>query len=247
MIQYLFPLLLGAGAASAAPFCSSDDPTLLWRSCDGNARLEVKLLPEDVGPTPAKDLDVTGAYTATDQREDGSPKPVGLFIRRGEIVSREYVRFDGVLTVSPTGQPRIHYRRNVQPFDKGVFDLEDSSQRSGLLEQISAARFDILQSHLLIIDGKVDTAAVAGAPAFRRRILFQLGDQKFGLFDSSPRRLTLHEAAIEVAEKFQPTMALNLDMGSYDFCRKGTTECGALSAEATDKLSNIIRFHNSGD
>ncbi len=247
MIRYLIPLLLGAGVAGAEPLCNSEDETLIWSSCDGKARLEVLLLPEDMGPTPQNALDVTGAYTATDKRSSGLPKPVGLFIRKGTIVSREYVRFDGVLTISSTGVPRLHNRRAVRPYDKGVFDLDDSEQRRALLTLVSKGRGDILQSHLLIIDGEVDTAPVAGAPAFRRRILFQTRHGGFGLYDSSPRALTLDEAAREVAVRFSPDMALNLDMGSYDFCRRGARLCGTLGPQSTGKLSNLLRFRAAPD
>ncbi len=241
MIQYLFPLILGVGATQAAAngLCAVQDDELIFTSCAGGA-IELRLLPEDAGPTPENALDVTGAYTATDKRDGDRPKPVGLFVRGGEVISREYVRFDGVLTVSD-GAPVLHHRRRVA-FDGRLFDLEDQADRAAFLRAVADGRSDLLQSHLLIVDGKVDTAPIDSAPRFRRRILFQMADGKFGVYDSSPRMLTLHEATEEVAARFAPQMALNLDMGSYDFCRAGVRLCGAMGPQKIGKLSNLMRF-----
>ena len=198
------------------------------------------MLPEQAGPTPVGALDVTGAYTATDKRDDGKPKPVGLFARGGEVVSREYVRFDGVLTITE-GAPMLHHRRRVM-FGGQRFDLESMSNRARFLAQAAETGAAVMQSHLLIVDGQVDTAPIDGAPRFRRRILFQMADGGFGVYDSSPRALTLNEATEEVAARYGPEMALNLDMGSYDFCSRGEALCGALGLQATGKLSNLLRF-----
>ena len=215
------------------------DEGVLFYSCTPKA--ELLLLPEDAGaPSLAPDqLLITGGYTATDKREGDRPKPVGLFSSEGRIASREYVRFDGVLTIVD-GEPKLHYRRRVDVNGRR-FDLEDRSDRSAFLEAAEASTASLLQSHLLIIDGAVDTAPVSGAPVFRRRILFQK-NEAVGVWDSGDAALTLDEAAREVAARFAPDMALNLDMGSYDFCRKGPENCGALSYAQTGKLSNMLRL-----
>lgn len=229
------------GDAAAEICAKTDQPTLLWSSCDGAYAASLRLLPEDAGVTPEGALDVTGAYTATDRREGGRPKPVGLMVRAGTVISREYVRFDGVLAIDGEGGAAVGYRRRF-PFGDDVYDLEDRERRAALLEAVAASGGSLMQSHLLIIDGAVDAAPIDGAPRFRRRILMQDETGALGLFDSSPRALTLNEAAEEVAEVFAPAMALNLDMGSYDFCRRGGDLCGALSYGQTGKLSNLLRF-----
>ena len=241
MIRFLFPLMVGAWATGAASngLCALQDDSLIFTSCDGGG-VEIRLLPEDADVTPAGALDVTGAYTATDKRDEDRPKPVGLFVRGGEVVSREYVRFDGVLMVAD-GTPSLHHRRRVL-FDGVRYDLEKSADRASFLSRAADAGAGVMQSHLLIVDGEVDTAPIDGALRFRRRILFQMKDGRFGLYDSSPRALTLHEATEEIAAKVAPEMALNLDMGSYDFCSRGEALCGALGRQATAKLSNILRF-----
>ena len=234
-----FLIVCACASGAAAGLCDRAAPGLIYAACDG-ARGELRLLPEDAGPTPQGALDLTGAYTATDLRADGRPKPVGLFVRGGEIISREYVRFDGVLTIE-NASPQLHYRRAVRLADQ-IYDLEKPAERAAFLDAAADAGAAVMQSHLLIIDGEVDTAPIDGAPRFRRRILFETADGEIGVYDTSPRAVTLDEAAREVAETFSPSMALNLDMGSYDFCRRGGELCGALAPAQTAKLSNLLRL-----
>ena len=244
MIGRLAGVVLGIGVAASAEAGVCDAPdasTLLWSDCDGASTARLVLLPEDASVTPSDAIDVTGAYTATDKREGGRPKPVGLFVRSGDVVSREYVRFDGLLVIDAAGEATLGYRRRAR-FGGDIFDLEDKEARKAFIDAVAARGGSLLQSHLLIVEGAVDTAPVAGAPRFRRRILMQDEDGSLGLYDSTPRALTLNEAANEVARLFSPAMALNLDMGSYDFCRQGETLCGALRYDETGKLSNLLRF-----
>lgn len=240
LLAAAFCALCGPAAACDAP--AADD--LLYFSCAPEAALLV--LPEDAGaPTTSPDaLTVTGGYTAVDRREDQKPKPVGLFARDGEIFSREYVRFDGVLVVEG-GALALHHRRRVRLAGR-LWDLDRPEERRGFLDAAAASRASLLQSHLLIIDGAVDTAPIADAPVFRRRILFQRADGGIGVWDSGRRAMTLHQAALEAHRLFAPRMAINLDMGSYDFCQRGEALCGALSYAQTGKLSNMIRLTDGG-
>ena len=241
MIRWLFPALLFASGAGAGDLCDREIPGLIYAACGGAARAELLLLPEDSGPTPQGALDVTGAYTATDRRGAGLPKPVGLFVRRGEVVSREYVRFDGVLTVTADGRPAIHYRRAVR-WAGETYDLERPERRAALIRAVAQAGGGLMQSHLLIIDGRVDTSAVANAPIFRRRMLFQTEAGDIGVHETSPEAMTLDRAARTLATRHAPAMALNLDMGGYNFCRRGPSLCGPLTPEQTGKLSNLLRL-----
>lgn len=229
------------GGAAHAALCDSADHDLIYAACDGAARIQALLLPEDMSPTPDSALDVTGAYTASDKRGEGLPKPVGLFVRDGEAISREFVRFDGVLVISADDTPEIHLRSRVG-LGGERFNLNETDARAAFLKAVSGAGADVMQSHLLIIDGVADVADQSGAPMFRRRILFQMENGDIGVFDSSPRALTLHDATEEVAARFAPAMALNLDMGSYDFCRRGEALCGALTGDGRVKLSNLLRL-----
>lgn len=251
MILHFLLLIAGvvlAPPAVSAPLCAKErGADLIWADCSGAARLELLLLPEDAGLTPEGALDVTGGYTATDRRAEGKPKPVGLFVRGGDIVSREYARFDGVLLIDQAGAPRIFHRRRAMIGGRS-HDLDDPAARFAFLAAVATDGAALLQSHLLIVDGEVDAFDRDGAaPRFRRRILFQTGEGGMAIYDSSPRALTLAEAAAEVKARYAPAMALNLDMGSYDFCSRGGARCGLLSYGDAAKLSNIIRFWNGGE
>jgi hypothetical protein len=56
--------------------------------------------------------------------------------------------------------------------------------------------------------------------------------------------MTLHAAAEHLAAELAPKMALNLDMGSYDFCRSAVSgtevSCGIRGVSDTEKLSNLL-------
>ena len=116
MIQYLFPLILGGAATEAAAngLCAVQDDELIYTNCAGGA-VELRLLPEDAGPTPEGALDVTGAYTATDKRDEGRPKPVGLFVRGGEVrLSQVFVNLINNAADAMAGQAERHIRIAIE-------------------------------------------------------------------------------------------------------------------------------------
>ena len=98
------------------------------------------------------------------------------------------------------------------------------------------------QSHLLIVDGQIDVRPQEDAPAFVRRMLFT-DPEGFGVYQTRWPE-TLHDAARRLARAVAPRMALNLDMGSYDYCQGATkgveSSCGGLSRDNTSKLSNFL-------
>jgi hypothetical protein len=105
----------------------------LFHSCWGPARVSVHLLPEDLPLPPdlsaGRGLIVTGAYTGRDTRENGQPKPVGLFIRDGALVNPNLARMDGVLIVGPgPGTPVLHHRTQV-PLAGRDYDLTQLRDR----------------------------------------------------------------------------------------------------------------------
>jgi hypothetical protein len=65
----------------------------------------------------------------------------------------------------------------------------------------------------------------------------------FGIYETAYAR-TLYDAAGELADALAPRMALNLDMGSYDYCQDDVVgqavRCGALARDDTGKLSNLL-------
>jgi len=238
----LVATLIGAPAAA----CPPPSETLLFHSCWGEARLDIALLPEDLPLPPrgdaARRLVVTGAYTSRETRNDGLPKAVGLFVRKGAVINPNLGRMDGVLLVDPgTGQPELHHRTRVA-FSGRRFDLTVLDQRRAFVAAVAAAGISALQSHLLIVDGAIDVRPQPEAPVFFRRILFIDADG-FGVYET-PNARTLYDAASELADALAPRMALNLDMGSYDYCQDDVAgqaaRCGTLARDDTGKLSNLL-------
>ena len=238
-------LLLTLVARPAAA-CPEPGGTVLFHSCWGEARLELLLLPEDLPlPSPPVEglrLTVTGAYTGADKRGDERPNPVGLFLREGQVVNRNLARMDGILIVDPeSGQPAFHHRAQVR-LDERHYDLRDLDQRRAFIAEAAERGLSVMQSHLLIDGGERDVRPQEGAPAHVRRVLF-LDAEGYGIWQA-PTAMTLHDATIALTEALAPEMAMNLDMGSYDFCRRAEagaeTGCGALTSEGAMKLSNLL-------
>lgn len=233
-------------AAPQAFACPQPSDNVLFHSCWGQGRLAVYLLPEDVPMhepvTEGQRLTVTGAYTSREARGDGLPKPVGLFARDGVVINPNLGRMDGVLVVDPVnGQPELHHRERLSLGGRN-FDLTKLDQRREFIGEASEHRLSVMQSHLLIVDGQVDVRPQEDAPAFVRRMLF-IDNSGFGLFQTNWPE-TLHDAAMKLAVELAPRMALNLDMGSYDYCQRAEdgaeSSCGALGHDETGKLSNLL-------
>ena len=247
MMQRLAAFILTSLIAGQAFACPEPSPELLFHSCWGAARMELRLLPEEF-PLPetgaGSRLAVTGAYTGTKPRGEGLPNPVGLFVDGGAVINRNLGRMDGVLLVDPaSGQPELHHRERL-PFGGRVYDLTTLDQRRTFLAEAVARGLSVMQSHLLIVDGQVDVRPQQDAPVFARRMLFT-DDEGFGLYQTR-RPKTLHDAATQLGEVLAPWMALNLDMGSYDYCQRAEggaeSSCGRLDREDTGKLSNLLVF-----
>jgi hypothetical protein len=246
MTRGLVALAILLLASSGAWACPPPSAELLFHSCWGDARLTAALLPEEralaVLPALSRGVAATGVYTAKEPRADGLPKPVGVFVHRGQVINPNLGRMDGILLIDPvTGQPQLHHRRRVGLAGQS-YDLTDLGRRRAFLSQAASSGVSVLQSHLLIVDGRVDVRPQEAAPVFARRILFT-DDLGFGLFQT-PASDTLRGAAERLAVKFAPRMALNLDMGSYDFCLAVDggveTNCGFLGRGDTAKLSNLL-------
>jgi len=245
MIGRVAALLLAILIPGQAVACPEPIQGLLFHSCwsGGQAEASILLLPED---DPAKltgnGILVTGAYTSREKRKDGRTKPVGLFMRDGEVINRNLGRMDGILIIDPSrGEPAIYHRQQV-PAGEEVYDLTMLDQRSEFIRHASARNFSVMQSHLLIIDGKPDVTPREDAPEYRRRLLFT-DAYGFGIWQS-PAPATLHKAALQIVEQLSPVMAINLDMGSYDFCERISdgirVNCSLVPGIDTKKLSNML-------
>lgn len=239
---------LAAPQAAAAATCPAEDDRLLFHSCHGPAQAELLLLPEEADalrtpPAAGDSLVVGGTYTGTDQRDGGLPNPVGLFVDQGQVIGPHLARMDGILVIGEDGQPSIHHAARV-PLRDGAADLADPDQRLDFAARSAEQGRSVMQSHLLITDGRVDVRQQMDAPKAKRRMLFT-GPDGWGVYQTR-RPVTLFDAAWELRQRYSPDMALNLDMGSFDYCvatRDGlATTCGVLGAAQTEKLSNLLRF-----
>ncbi len=238
--------LLATLAAAPAAACPPPSDNLLFHSCWGQGHLAALLLPEDF-PVPepvttGRRLVVTGTYTARDSRGDGLPKPVGLFVQGGAVINPNLGHMDGVLLVDPAnGRPELQHRARL-PLGGRDYDLTALDQRRAFLAEASARGLSVLQSRLLIVDGEVDVGPQEDAPVFIRRMLFK-DDAGFGIYQTRWPK-SLYDAARQLAKAMAPRMALNLDMGSYDYCQRAEADaeasCGRLDRDNTGKLSNLL-------
>ncbi|MEM1276465.1 MAG: hypothetical protein AAGH74_08055 [Pseudomonadota bacterium] len=237
LLAVFFPV-----AATACPEASN---TVMFHSCWGDAEAESLLLPEEspVPPTALDRLVVTGGYTGKDVRPERRPNPVGMFIHRGQIINPTLARMDGVVILSPDGRLDIQHRASVR-FGALEFDLRELAERRAFQSDAAAAGQTVFQSHLLISNTALDVRDVEDAPKAVRRLLI-LDDSGFGVYQTEDA-VTLYQAAREVGDALAPRMAVNLDMGSYDYCletREGIeTNCGVLARGNTEKLSNLLVF-----
>jgi hypothetical protein len=239
--------VIAALAAMPAFACPPESERLLFHSCHGSASVEMLLLPEEAdalaAPPDGESLAVTGGYTGTDTRAGGHPNPVGLFVDNGRIVSPNLARMDGILVIDADGQPRIHQSTRVPQRD-GVADLTDPDQRLDFAGWSGENDLSVLQSHLLIVDGRLDVRPQMDAPKARRRLLFT--DRHGWGIHQTTDSVTLFDAGFELLQRYRPGMAINLDMGSFDYCiatdaGRAPTSCGVLDSGQTAKLSNILR------
>ncbi|MGG7564626.1 hypothetical protein ACQ5SO_00500 [Rhodovulum sp. DZ06] len=239
---------LSAGAAHAGGGCPSG-AGIRAAVCGDAGRVEILLMPGDLAlldAGPAGAVSVTGAYTGAGVRDSGDgPKPVGVFIARGERISLELARMDGLLVAGADGRARISTVSDAR-IGAEAFDLRDLAGRVAFAKAAEAAGASALQSHLLIRDGALDLREVEGAPTARRRILFQAASGDLAIWESGGAR-TLYAAAVELQAAHAPVMALNLDMGGHDFCEEARDghprSCGIVGrGEQMAKLSNLVRL-----
>ena len=241
--------LAGAGAGAEGREACPAGPGIRAAICGGQGRAEILLMPQQAArldDAPPGAVTVTGAYTGAGARASGQgPKPVGVFIARGERISLELARMDGLLVVDMDGRARISTVRDARLGGRG-FDLSTLPGRIAFAREAEGVGASALQSHLLIRDGALDLRPVADAPLARRRILFQTASGALAIWESARAR-TLYGAAVTLREGFAPVMALNLDMGGHDFCEIAGAgvprSCGIVGrGEDMARLSNLVRL-----
>ncbi|MFK5997885.1 MAG: succinate dehydrogenase [Rhodobacterales bacterium] len=240
--KYVFVLALSLalpnlGVAQENMSCP-ESPSLLLNSCKTPVTLRLRVLPDNPGQGEGHVLTVTGAYSSGDRFGIE-----GLFIQGGKLVSRRYKNWDGVLIVDPLGAPQVFHARDVR-LAGGSYNLKQKTSRRDFIAKAKDLGAAVLQSHLLIADGMLDVSDVTGAPQFYRRMLVTFENGGFGIWQSADA-MTLYAAALAVQDQLHPKMALNLDMGAYDFCAQGPRDarkdCGNLRVPV-EKLTNLLEF-----
>lgn len=213
----------------------------------GVAKARLLFLPEDLerldAPVPdgERRVVVTGTYTSGDAK-----RPEGFTIRSGDATRPYPQGWDGLLIVDREGKASIHDVSRVA-YGGRVYDLRDRTSRRAFVAMAEARKLSVVQSHLLIRNSRLDLKRVERAKAARRRVLFQRADGRIGIYDSKPEVQTLYEAAVAVLDTAQPAMAINLDMGTYDFCEikteAETERCGALQRpHVKERLTNLLEL-----
>jgi len=246
MMRWFWAVLLLIWAAPAAA-CPEPGPDILIHTCWGDLRVRVLLLAAEAErlDAPPGSVTVTGGYTGTEERESGGPLPVGLFVHRGAVVNPNMGRMDGILVVRPDGSASIFHRERVRAGGRSM-DLTALPARRAFAAMAKAEGWSVLQSHLLVVAGKLDVRPRDGAPTTLRRILIQ---DAAGLgIVQTPRAMTLFEAGDWAMRTYRPLMAMNLDMGTYDYCRRlgpdvgdVAENCGRVGQSGLAILSNLIR------
>ena len=231
--------VLGSSSAHARG-CGDGVPGVLFAGCAEEIVAELVLVAEggirtEAMPRPGQRVVVTGAYTSGERRE-----PEGLFIIDGDALDPYPQGWDGVALIDGQGRLSLHHAERIDVGNER-FDLRRKASRRAFARTAKMQGWSAFQSHMLVIDGKVDTRPREGAPRFARRLLYVLEDGSIGLYETLP--MTLNDAAIAVSKALSPVMAMNLDMGSYDYCRierDVIQNCGALIPSQTGKLSNLL-------
>lgn len=235
-------LLTPAEPQPCGPAC--DDASLLFTSRRGPyaARVVLKApAPQPLAEPVAGDdvvLVATGVYTSP------HGMPVGLAVVEGRIVNPVPRGWSGLILIRPDGRivlkdmARVEIAHVSRDLRQSLADLQ------AFLAAAERERLTVLQSHLLIGGGELKISERAPNKPFRRRILLQDKDGHVAIFDSGERELSLYDAAAEVRRRYAPDLAINLDMGSYDYClrRKAGADapisCGTL--EKPDIVSNLV-------
>lgn len=243
-VTHLFLLGLGLGIIAPNALFAEDvsncpvTPSVLVHSCKADISVRLRILPDEIVQDSAHLLTVAGTYSSGDRFGIE-----GLVIRGGEIVSRRYQNWDGVLVIDADGTPELYHAADVE-LGTQAFDLKDKPSRMEFIKLARDTGVAVLQSHLLVSNGSLDLKDVEDAPKFKRRLLVTFEDDSFGVWETTQAE-TLYAAAHQVQAELNPKMALNLDMGAYDYCRSGPKgeikDCGRLLVSA-DKLTNVLEF-----
>lgn len=230
-------ICLTVSTAGYAQDCAYSASVLI-HSCQADVQMRLRVMPDSTYPDNTHLLTVTGTYSSGDRFGIE-----GLVLQNGKLISRRYQNWDGVLILDKKSQPHLFHAKRVA-LAGTEFNLKQKASRAGFIAKAREMAVTVLQSHLLISNSQLDLKNIEAAPKFKRRLFITFKDGSFGVWETE-RAETLYEAARQVQLEMAPDMALNLDMGAYDYCVSGPKEaqkdCGLLLA-SQDRLTNLLEF-----
>ncbi|MBF0613264.1 MAG: hypothetical protein G8345_08230 [Magnetococcales bacterium] len=190
-------------------------------------------------PQRGHQLEVTAAYTSDIQY------PVGFFAVQGRVINPAVQPWEGLVTVSANGQLEIRHAGDVSLTGRTLQWTTSQQDYRLFVQQVEERKLSVFQSHLLIGMGRNLVKNLENQPKVPRRVLFRDRMGGVGIYDSLEEPLTLFEVAEILLQNFQPFHAVNLDMGSYNFCvyyfQGGPQQqCGVPKPKA--HLSNLLRL-----
>lgn len=150
--------------------------------------------------------------------------PVGLNVLRGEVINPAIQKFDGLILLDREGQISLthidHLEYNLKPYRiRSSF-----SDYKSFLQKASKDRLSVLQSHLILNHGNILIQDNANGRKMRRRVLFATSDGGIHIYDSFEKDHSLFDAAKFVKDTYAAQIAINLDMGDFNFCTLNTPE-----------------------
>jgi hypothetical protein len=157
-------------------------------------------------------LIVTGTYTSPFNT------PVGLTINQGKVLNPALQKWDGILVIDYNGKAHITDINHLM-YNFTLFDIRNSYKDYLTFFQIAQVnKLTIIQSHLIISNGNIliDKQNLK-REKFRRRVIFQTKDNALYVYDSFKQRLTFYKLAQILKNKYNAKIALNLDMGTYNY------------------------------
>lgn len=144
--------------------------------------------------------------------------PAGLAANMGKIINPVIQAFDGLIIINSQGEITLTHIDNLQYDLRSLHIRSSFRDYQNFLKLIENNRLSVLQSHLFINNGELLIDDKQNSPKARRRLLFQTADNSVHVFDSQVKEMTLYEAANFIKANFKAIIAINLDMGEYNFC-----------------------------
>jgi len=152
----------------------------------------------------------TGTYT--------SPlgMPAGLAIGREGVINPFLQSWEGLILIQ-NGKIYLNSLFDLHLGNRSLHVAENFRDFQDFVRHVEAQGGALLQSHLLVYEGRSALRAESNKRKMRRRVIFQTGDGGLHLFDSRDRRLSFEEVAGELIDKFKAEIAINLDMGGFNY------------------------------